>query len=757
MTISDIVKFLQDEGLILSTNIIKDDVVTGISDDSRIIEKDNAFVAIRGTRTDGNDYITEAIGKYASLIVSDIDAGKNVKKSVSFVKVKDSRKALSLISSLWFDNPSGKLKIIGVTGTKGKTTVVHLIFHILKTLGYKVGMISTVKAVVADKIYDTGLHVTNPEPLLLQRLLSDMVKAGLEYAVVEVTSHGLDQERVYGINFDIGVLTNIAKEHLDYHTSFERYRDAKTKLFLNSRAWILNADDQSFGHISAVGSKKKEIISYSQDNKSDFTGEVLDISGNTMKYSVSYRGRMATGKIHLPGKYNLYNILASISAVSFLGIGISQAVRSLNGFVPPEGRLEKIDNNFGYNLYIDFAHTPDSLENLLMLLKNSNKGRLISVFGCAGERDKNKRYKMGYISGKTADITVITAEDPRSENVLDICNEIERGASKAGAINYFKIKDRNISKIGDHHYLVIPDRSEAIYYAIKELAIKGDTLVFCGKGHEKSMCYGSIEHPWSDFDKIKRTLTTDFERSAVVMGAGRGRRLTSDLPKVIHKLAEKPMIFYTLNNLRDGGYSDISVVVGYRSQLVMSELGGSLSYAYQKEPLGTGHAAWQGIKNIKGKEDVLVVNGDDSAFYLPETLSDIYKSHHQSRAVVTFSSIILKDPAGMGRLVRDGKGRLVKIVEEKAASEAEKKIKEVNNGMYVFDKNWFLNNIGKVKKGTIGEYYITDLIEIAIKNMEPVNVFRLKDNMEWCGVNTPEQLQNADDKMRSQIEARRVN
>lgn len=751
MTTSDIVGFLQKEKLILLSNIISDDNITGISDDSRIIGKDNVFIAVKGFKTDGNDYITEAVGKYASLIVSDVDISDNIKKNINFIKVKDSRKALSRLSSFWFNNPSENLKIIGVTGTKGKTTVVHLIFHILKKLGYKVGMISTVKAVIEDKIYDTGLHVTNPEPLLFQKLLHEMVIAGCEYAVVEVTSHGLDQERVYGINFNIGVLTNIAEEHLDYHKTFDDYRDAKVKLFQNSCSWILNKDDDSFKYIMEIGSKKKDIMTYSQDSMADFVGKVGKIKGNAMKYSIQDRGQIINGSIHLPGKYNLYNILASISAVSFLGIGISQAVKSLTDFTPPEGRLEKVDNTLGCNIYIDFAHTPDSLENLLILLKSANPGRLISIFGCAGERDKNKRYKMGYISGTIADVTVITAEDPRSEEVIEICREIEKGAQKAGAKDYFDLKDKNKASRGTHYFLVIPDRSEAIYYALKEMAVRGDTLVFCGKGHEKSMCYGVLEHPWSDYQKIRNTLSLKTGGSAVVMGAGRGKRLTSDLPKVIHKIAEKPMIYYTLNNLRDSGYSDISVVVGYRSELVTGALGRSLNYAYQKDPLGTGHAAWQGIKNIKGKS-VLVVNGDDSAFYRPETLREIYKSHDKSKAMITFSSIILKDPAGMGRLVRDGKGKLVKIVEEKTATLNEKKIKEVNNGMYVFNKDWFLNNIGKVKKGTVGEYYITDLIEIAIKNKEPVNVFRLNDNMEWCGVNTPEQLENADKRMRLLID-----
>lgn len=762
MTINDIVKFLQKENLIDKFNIFENTSIKGISDDSRDVKKGFVFIAVRGIHTDGNKFIDKAVKKGAVLIISELPRTNRKIREISYIEVKNARQTFSLLCAYWYGMPSKKLKVIGVTGTKGKTTVVHLLYHLMKEAGYKVGMISTIEAKIGNESVDTGLHVTNPEPLFLHALLKKMVDKEMEYAIIEVTSHGLDQERVYGINFDIGVLTNITPEHLDYHKTFSRYRQTKLKLLERSNMLVVNRDDKSTLFVKSIIAKKDKVIQYSQVSRSDIMGRVNKIDKGIMFYDVLSESRSYKGRIQLPGNYNLYNILASISAGKLLGISIIDSISALNDFSSPEGRLEKVENKKGINIYIDFAHTPDSLENLLKLLNSlKNDGRLICVYGCAGERDRKKRFEMGKISGNLAGISVITAEDPRSENVLDIISQIRRGMVKTGAKEYpitLISKQETINNhtseqvVGDwnkNYYILIPDRSEAIYYSINNIAHKGDTVVICGKGHEKSMCYGNIEHNWSDYRSINDALALEeTNRTAIIMCAGKGKRLNSDLPKVINKLAGKPMVLYAISNLRKSGYKHIKLIVGYKAPKVINEVGNTVSYTRQKYPLGTGHAAWQGIKTLKNlDEPVLVMNGDDSAFYKPETLKEIYDSHVEQSAAVTFASAFLDDPTGIGRLLRDKKGQLIKIVEERNATDSEKKIKETNIGLYVFNPNWFLRNIKKVRKSDSGEYYIVDLIEIAIKNKEKVNVYRLKNIKEWCGVNTMEQLNVANERM----------
>lgn len=752
MTAKDVINVLRDNKVELRSTLISDTKISGLSDDSRKIGKDFVFVAVKGLKFDGNDYIGDVLLKHASVVVSEADLPEKYSGKVNFIKVKNSRAALALLSSFWYGNPAGKLKIIGVTGTKGKTTVVHLIYHIMKNLGLKVGMVSTVRAVIADRAYDTGLHVTNPDALLLHKFLKEMVDEGIEYAIIEVTSHGLDQGRVYGINFDIGVLTNVTKEHLDYHKTFSQYRKAKFRLFEHSNRWVLNKDDKTFTLLAkSVGDRK--LITYSQNSGADLSGKTEDMENGLMHYCIKEDGRLYKGTISLMGEYNLYNILAAVGAVSFIGIKASQSVEILKSFVPPEGRLEKIKNDKGIDIYVDFAHTPDSLENLLKLLNSNKKGRLISVFGCAGERDRKKRYEMGKISGRLSDITVITAEDPRSENVLDISRQIRKGVQKAGAVDFFEgsTVSNDILKSKKHLYLTIPDRSEAIYYSINKIAQKGDMVVFCGKGHEKSMCYEDVEHPWSDASEIRKVLSNKYDKTAVILGAGRGKRLNSDLPKVINKLAGKPMVSYTINNLRSSGCLNICLVVGYKSWLVKEAVGPSLDLAFQGKPLGTAHAALMGIKNIVNGKTVLVVNGDDSAFYRAETFGDMFQNHLKSKAVLTIASATIENPFGLGRIVRGSDGKISKIVEEKEANDEEKEVKECNIGMYCFDSGWFKENIELVKRSDCGEYYITDLIKIAVTQKKKVGIFHLKDANQWFGVNTQEQLIAADNKMRSLV------
>lgn len=403
----------------------------GVTDDSRKVKKGFIFVAIKGSTVDGHDFISDAIERGAVKIY-----GERNLNYPNYFKVKDSREKLGELASEFYGFPSHKIKIIGVTGTKGKTTTAHLIYHMLTTLGKKCGLVSSIVAKIGDKEIDTGFHVTSPDVVSLHRFLSEMVSAGCEYAVIEVSSHGIDQKRIAGIKFDIGVLTNIASEHLDYHRTFKEYKRIK---------------------MSFINSIKFKVLS------------PVDTNLNV-----------------LPGKFNNLNVEAAIKTMEFLGIDKDLAIKTLDTFELPEGRLEEIKNSRGFKIFVDFAHTPESLDAALRYLRTQASGKIIAVFGCAGERDAFKRPKMGRVASELADEVILTSEDPRSEKAEDIISQIKKG-----------IKSNKAKVISE------PDRKRAIEIALKN-AKKGDLVGIFGKGHEKSMNLDGVnEIPWSD-QKIVR-------------------------------------------------------------------------------------------------------------------------------------------------------------------------------------------------------------------------------------------------------------
>jgi len=367
-------------------------------------------------------------------------------------------------------------------------------------------MISTVNAVIGDEVLDTGFHVTNPEPLALQKFLSHMVGADCEYAVLEVTSHGLDQERVAGINFEMGILTNITHEHLDYHKTFDAYKEAKAKLFKSVNTAILNKDDESFDFIKKTLRQTTQLLTYSLKSKADYTASPLHLN-EAMRFAVNIGKEKYKITSNLVGRYNALNLLAAIAAARRLDISWESIQQTLASLPQLPGRLEKVENDKGINIYIDFAHTPDSLENVLMLLRKRHKGRVISIFGCAGERDVLKRPMMGKISVKLADASIFTAEDPRSEDVNKIIREILKGAKKTNAkeIELNQYDDSN-HRSRKRVYIRIPERGEAISFAIQKLAEKDDVVVIFGKGHEKSMVYNGVEYDWSDKEAVEVAL-----------------------------------------------------------------------------------------------------------------------------------------------------------------------------------------------------------------------------------------------------------
>lgn len=627
--------------------------------DSRKVKKGDIFVAIKGLTVDGHDYIDEAKKNGAIKIYSE----------------GDTRKKLGELLSDYYKNPSSKLKIIGVTGTKGKTTTCHLIHHILTENGKKAGLISTISA--------EGFHTTAPDIITLNQMLAKMVKEGNEYVVLEVSSHGIDQGRIAGIKFDISVLTNIAPEHLDYHKTFKEYKRVKM-MFVNSAQYRV-------------------------------------FSPKTTSLNI------------LEGDFNNINAETAIEVCEELGIKKEESIKALKTFKLPSGRLEEIKNDRGFRIFVDFAHTPDSLEVALKYLKTITKGRLISVFGCAGERDPRKRSKMGRISTRLADLSIFTAEDPRTENILKILQQMKSGA------------------VGKN-YISIPERSEAISYALS-IAKKGDIIGVFGKGHEKSMCFGRFEHPWSDQEFIKNQLNGYRNLTGVILAGGKGKRMLSKLPKILHIITGRSMISYSLENLRNAGITEVISVLGFKRNIVLARLSKNINYAIQPKPLGTGNAVLNAFPKIsKETKTLLVINGDDSAFYTPKTIKNVIDLHQGTNSILTFVSLIQKDPTGLGRVVRDKKGQLIGTVEEKNATDEQKKIKEVNDGLYIFNYKWLQKNIFNIKKNAKAmEYYLPDLIEIALNNKEKVSVYTLPDSSEWQGINTPEQLAEAESKMQKRL------
>ena len=493
----------------------KDLAVNSITEDSRQVKKGSLFVAVKGLTVDGHKFIPQAIEHGAKVIVGELDKGKiRIPKGVTYVKVENSRKALGFIASSFYGNPSSKLKVIGVTGTDGKTTTSTLIYYLLETAGRKAGLVSSVSAMVGNKEIDTGFHVTNPDPVSLHGFLAEMAKKNCEFAVVEVTSHGIDQERVSGVSFDSAVLTNITHEHLDYHKTFESYRDAKAKLFQSANNFVvLNRDDESFGYINSIIPNNIKRMSYGiKDRSVDLYGQNIHEENDKTVFEIINGVNSFTMQSKLPGEYNVANTLAAIATTLMYGVSVDLVKKALLSFKAPKGRLEKIENKKGIEIYIDFAHTPNSLENVLKLLRKrleqkDSEGKLIAVFGCASERDVKKRPMMGEISTRIADFSIFTAEDPRSEKVEKIINQMVKGAKKSQA-KEISIKRYHDSNHGNnkHLYVRIQERGEAISFAIQKLAKKGDIVVVCGKGHEKSMAYNGVEYEWSDQEAVEVAL-----------------------------------------------------------------------------------------------------------------------------------------------------------------------------------------------------------------------------------------------------------
>lgn len=376
---------------------------------------------------------------------------------------------IAIMANIVFLFPSRRMKMIAVTGTDGKTTTVNLIYHILKTAGKKASMISSINAVIGGKFYDTGFHRTTPTSFALQNFLR---KSKSEYFILEVTSHAIDQNRIWGIPFEVAVLTNITNEHLDYHKTYDNYLNTKASLLKKSKISIVNTDDISYTLLSDVKNKKlpENWITYGLSDGSDYNPKTFDIK-----------------KVRLVGDFNKYNVLAAVATAKSLGIKDEIIKKSLASFHEPIGRVEYVYQK-DFSIMIDFAHTPNAFEKILSTVKPITEGKIIHVFGSAGERDVLKRPFLGEISSNYCDILILTAEDPRGEDVNKIIAEIEVGI-KREQVEVFRI----------------PDRKEAIEAAI-QMAKKNDLVLITGKSQEESMATGNIELPWDEFKVVEDAL-----------------------------------------------------------------------------------------------------------------------------------------------------------------------------------------------------------------------------------------------------------
>ena len=437
--------------------------INSINYDSRKVKDGDMFVCIKGFKSDGHNFIDAAINNGAKVIVCEDEA--DVKDGITLIKFKDTRKALAKIGAKYYDNPCDKLNIIGVTGTNGKTTTAFMIKNILESCNEKVGLIGTIANYIGDEKLET--ERTTPESLELQELFRNMVDKDVKYCVMEVSSHSLELDRVYGVDFEVGIFTNLTRDHLDFHKTFENYYKAKYKLFPRSKTSIVNIDDKYGVRITEDLQKENitNFITYGIRNKADIMAKNEKLENMDILFDLVTKDKTERVLLPIPGEYNIYNALGAISACKVLGISLEDIKEGLKHVVVP-GRCERAarGHKLPYEIIIDYAHTPDGLENILKTAREFTRGRLISVFGCGGYRDKVKRPQMGKIGTDLSDVAVITSDNPRSEEPNSIIDDIIAGIEK-------------------DNYIRITNRHEGIEKAM-EIAEDGDVIVIAGKGHE---------------------------------------------------------------------------------------------------------------------------------------------------------------------------------------------------------------------------------------------------------------------------------
>jgi len=460
--------------------------ILGICYDTRKLKAGELFVAIRGYESDGHQHIENAVKNGAICIICE----EEPKAETPYIIVENARKALAQISAAWFDYPAKKLKLVGVTGTNGKTTVTNLLKQVIEqSTGAKAGLIGTNGNMIGDRLVPSD-HTT-PESYEIQKLLATMVREDCEYAVMEVSSHALSLDRVYGMEFDVGIYTNLSPEHLDFHGTMEKYAYAKSVLFSISRVSVINIDDKYAQTMlkNTIGT----ILTYAiNDSFADVVGKNVKLHVDGVEFGALTVGSLIRVVVGIPGLFTVYNALAVITAAHQLGIDFDEAATQLQKCNGVKGRAEVVQTNCDYTVMIDYAHTPDALEKIIVTAKIATKGRVITLFGCGGDRDREKRPLMGNIAAILSDMVIVTSDNPRTEDPTKIINDILAGMENTRTPFY-----------------VIENRREAIHWALDNCR-PDDTLILAGKGHETYQIIGKEK---TDFDE--RTIVRDWLKGSM--------------------------------------------------------------------------------------------------------------------------------------------------------------------------------------------------------------------------------------------------
>ncbi len=459
--------------------------ILDITFDSRDVKEGTLFIATRGTATDGHKFIDNAIEKGAVGIICE-KIPQHTQEGITYMKVQDSSLALTVIADNYFDSPSSKIKVVAVTGTNGKTTVATLLYRLFQSLGYPCGLLSTVE----NKINDVTISATHttPDAIQINRLLRDMLFAGCQYCFMEASSHAIQQNRVAGLNFAGAVFTNITRDHLDYHKTFENYIAAKKKLFdnLSSEAFaLINIDDRN--GLVMLQNTKAQKKSYSLQTIADFSGKILENSFSGLLLNIDNSEVFS----HLVGDFNAHNLLAIYGAARLLGEEKVKVLTAISQLQPAEGRFDYvISNKYKIVGIVDYAHTPDALEKMLSTIRSirNNNERLITIVGCGGDRDTGKRPIMANVAAELSDKVILTSDNPRSEDPNEILNQMKKG-----------IAISDIPRV-----LTITDRNEAIKTAVT-FAQSGDIILLAGKGHEKYQEIKGVKYPFDDKQVLSET------------------------------------------------------------------------------------------------------------------------------------------------------------------------------------------------------------------------------------------------------------
>ena len=480
--------------------------IQGLFYDSRRVESGGLFFALRGSAADGHLFIDAALRSGAAAVVVEDDSA--VPSGIPCVTVADSRRAMARMAALYYGNPTDRVPLIGITGTNGKTTTSYIIEAILEAAGMPAAVLGTVSYRFQEKAFPAP-HTT-PESAELQRLLREMGEMGAKSVVMEVSSHALDQRRVEGCSFDAGVFTNLTRDHLDYHKDMEAYLASKKRLFSEllapdrkkpRRTSAVNMDDPYGPEIAA--SSACPVLYYGIGPDAQVTARDISYSINGITgLLVTPKGedRFSSG---MPGRFNLYNILAAAAAGMALDLPLCAVISGIEGHKKVPGRLEKVDNNLGVGIFVDYAHTGDALENVLRTLNELAEGRIITVFGCGGDRDRGKRPLMGEVAGRFSDLAIITSDNPRTEDPAAIMGDIREGILPLGIRDYGT--EELDSGFAEKGYVLVESRREAISLAIR-LAAPGDIVLLAGKGHEDYQIIGSERLHFDDREEASSAL-----------------------------------------------------------------------------------------------------------------------------------------------------------------------------------------------------------------------------------------------------------